>query len=425
MSSSDVALRDGATVSVRSTRPATPTGSPRSRRLVVAGELDSVPRRRRRSTRRAPTRGERRRARRHQRPDARDRGSRLLHAGRNGSRGGCVRRRRCPGGTRARHASAGTARRARGRVRHRDTDRAGPSGEPPHAAGLPRLRLSDRRHVGARRAPRPHALPARPRRAGALREPRPRCSRRRGTACARTGVDRDHRCFAPRRPRRRRRPAQPPRRRFRGRDLRSQTDIVLLYLESLGNPRRFAQIARRLTTSKPLIADKSGRSPAGRRAASSHTGALLDASEATFDALFEQAGVIRVQTLDEQLDVAAMFAAALRPRGERVPSSRTPEDPGSPAPTRARPRDCAWSRSQTRPVSDWPRSCRRRQPPAIPSTCSPLLRPRTSATPSSRSPPTLMSTPSSRSSSRRCRDACASPWSTRSARPPPGPVPTG
>ena len=56
------------------------------------------------------------------------------------------------------------------------------------------------------------------------------------------------------------------------------TDVVLLYLESLGNPRRFGQIARRLTASKPVIAVKSGRTVAGRRAASSHTGALLEAS---------------------------------------------------------------------------------------------------------------------------------------------------
>ncbi|MEA2221798.1 MAG: hypothetical protein QOH83_174, partial [Solirubrobacteraceae bacterium] len=97
-----------------------------------------------------------------------------------------------------------------------------------------------------------------------------------------------------------------------------RTDVVLLYLESLGNPRRFGQIARRLTTRKPVIAVKSGRTRAGRRAASSHTGALLEASEATVDALFEHAGVIRVDTLDEQLDVAALLALAPLPRGDRV-----------------------------------------------------------------------------------------------------------
>lgn len=96
------------------------------------------------------------------------------------------------------------------------------------------------------------------------------------------------------------------------------TDVVLLYLESLGNPRRFGQIARRMTASKPIIAVKSGRTRAGRRAASSHTGALLQASEATVDALFEHAGVIRVETLDEQLDAAALLAMAPLPRGDRV-----------------------------------------------------------------------------------------------------------
>ncbi|MEA2195194.1 MAG: hypothetical protein QOG42_1628, partial [Solirubrobacteraceae bacterium] len=97
-----------------------------------------------------------------------------------------------------------------------------------------------------------------------------------------------------------------------------RTAVVLLYLESLGNPRRFGQIARRLTRVKPVVAVKSGRTRAGRRAASSHTGALLQSSEATVDALFEHAGVIRVETLDEQLDVAALLAQAPLPAGDRV-----------------------------------------------------------------------------------------------------------
>jgi acetyl coenzyme A synthetase (ADP forming)-like protein len=96
------------------------------------------------------------------------------------------------------------------------------------------------------------------------------------------------------------------------------TDVVLVYLESLGNPQRFGQIARRLTASKPVIAVKSGRTAAGRRAASSHTGALLQASEAAVDALFDHAGVVRVETLDEQLDVAALLARQPLPSGSRV-----------------------------------------------------------------------------------------------------------
>lgn len=97
-----------------------------------------------------------------------------------------------------------------------------------------------------------------------------------------------------------------------------RTDVVLLYLESLGNPRRFGHLTRRMTASKPIVVVKSGRTPAGRRAASSHTGALLEASEATVDALFDDAGVIRVETLDEQLDVAALLAGQPLPQGDRV-----------------------------------------------------------------------------------------------------------
>jgi len=96
------------------------------------------------------------------------------------------------------------------------------------------------------------------------------------------------------------------------------TDVVLLYLESLGNPQRFGQLARRLTASKPVIVVKSGRTAAGRRAATSHTGALLQASEATVEALFDHAGVIRVETLDEQLDVAELLARQPLPSGSRV-----------------------------------------------------------------------------------------------------------
>jgi len=97
-----------------------------------------------------------------------------------------------------------------------------------------------------------------------------------------------------------------------------QTDLVLLYLESFGNPRKFARIARRVAHSKPIIAVKSGRSTAGARATSSHTGALLAASDATVDALFRQAGVIRTDTLAELFDVAALMASQPAPSGRRV-----------------------------------------------------------------------------------------------------------
>jgi acetate---CoA ligase (ADP-forming) len=96
------------------------------------------------------------------------------------------------------------------------------------------------------------------------------------------------------------------------------TDLVLLYLESFGNPRKFARFARRLARTKPIIAVKAGRSVAGARATSSHTGALLAASDVSVDALFRQAGVIRTDTLSELFDVAKLLAGQPAPRGRRV-----------------------------------------------------------------------------------------------------------
>ncbi len=97
-----------------------------------------------------------------------------------------------------------------------------------------------------------------------------------------------------------------------------RTDVVLLYLESFGNPRKFARTARRLGRSKPIVAVKSGRSVAGARATGSHTGALLAASDVTVDGLFRQAGVIRTDTLSELFDVARLLASQPPPRGRRV-----------------------------------------------------------------------------------------------------------
>jgi acetate---CoA ligase (ADP-forming) len=96
------------------------------------------------------------------------------------------------------------------------------------------------------------------------------------------------------------------------------TDVVLLYLESFGNPRKFAHFARRLARTKPIVAVKAGRSVAGVRATSSHTGALLAASDVSVDALFRQAGVIRTDTLSELFDVAKLLAAQPTPAGGRV-----------------------------------------------------------------------------------------------------------
>ncbi|MBI5586059.1 MAG: GNAT family N-acetyltransferase [Deltaproteobacteria bacterium] len=95
------------------------------------------------------------------------------------------------------------------------------------------------------------------------------------------------------------------------------TDVILLYLESFGNPRRFARIARRVSRAKPIVAVKSGRTTAGKRAAGSHTAALA-ASDVAVDALFHQTGVIRAETLEEMFDLAAVLSSQPLPPGRRV-----------------------------------------------------------------------------------------------------------
>jgi acetate---CoA ligase (ADP-forming) len=96
-----------------------------------------------------------------------------------------------------------------------------------------------------------------------------------------------------------------------------ETEMVVLYLESFGNPRAFSRIARRLARRKPILALKGGSSGAGSRAAGSHTAALAG-SDVAVDALFRQAGVIRARTLDELIDVATLLSAQPVPRGRRV-----------------------------------------------------------------------------------------------------------
>lgn len=95
------------------------------------------------------------------------------------------------------------------------------------------------------------------------------------------------------------------------------TELILLYLESFGNPRKFTQIARRVSRSKPIIAVKAGRTSAGARAASSHTGALAGLDVAV-DALFEQCGVLRVTSIEELFDVGKAFSNQSPPKGNRV-----------------------------------------------------------------------------------------------------------
>ncbi len=100
-----------------------------------------------------------------------------------------------------------------------------------------------------------------------------------------------------------------------GRDPR--TDVVLLYLESFGNPLKFARIAREVTRSKPVVTVKSGRSTRGLLAASSHTGSLAGTDRAV-QALVDETGMIRVDTVEELFDMAAFLAHQPVPRGRRV-----------------------------------------------------------------------------------------------------------
>ena len=93
--------------------------------------------------------------------------------------------------------------------------------------------------------------------------------------------------------------------------------MILLYLESFGNPAKFSRIARRISRTKPIVALKSGRSAVGARAAASHTGALAS-SDAFVDALFHQSGVIRTDTVTELFDVASLLSRQPLPRGRRV-----------------------------------------------------------------------------------------------------------
>ncbi len=95
------------------------------------------------------------------------------------------------------------------------------------------------------------------------------------------------------------------------------TKVAALYLESFGNPRKFAQIARRFCHSKPIVAVKSGRTASGRRAASSHTAALAS-SDLIADALFRDAGIIRVATMAELFDVCRVVASQPIPAGMRI-----------------------------------------------------------------------------------------------------------
>jgi acetyl coenzyme A synthetase (ADP forming)-like protein len=95
------------------------------------------------------------------------------------------------------------------------------------------------------------------------------------------------------------------------------TRVILLYLESFGNPRKFSRIARRVSARKPIVVVKSGTTPVGSRAASSHTGALATPAVVS-DALFRQAGIIRVGSIQELFDVATLLSNQPLPGGRKL-----------------------------------------------------------------------------------------------------------
>lgn len=95
------------------------------------------------------------------------------------------------------------------------------------------------------------------------------------------------------------------------------TRAILLYLESVGNARAFAKVAPRVSRMTPIVVVKSGRTAAGLRAAASHTAALASPDLAA-DALFRQAGVIRVDTLEDLLDCGRLLADQPKMAGDRL-----------------------------------------------------------------------------------------------------------
>ncbi|MCB0104123.1 MAG: acetate--CoA ligase family protein [Anaerolineales bacterium] len=95
------------------------------------------------------------------------------------------------------------------------------------------------------------------------------------------------------------------------------TKVIVMYMESISNGRRFVQVAREVSKHKPIIALKVGRFEAGQKAAASHTGALA-ASDTAFDAAFAKAGVLRAETAEQMFDWARALENCPLPKGNRI-----------------------------------------------------------------------------------------------------------
>ncbi len=97
------------------------------------------------------------------------------------------------------------------------------------------------------------------------------------------------------------------------------TRVICMYLESFGNPRRFTEIAKRVTRKKPILVVKSGRTAEGAKAATSHTGAIAGSgADVTVSALLDQCGVLRANTIEELFDVCRALVRCPLPDGNRV-----------------------------------------------------------------------------------------------------------
>ena len=193
--------------------------------------------------------------------------------------------------------------------------------------------------------------------------------------------------------------------------------MIALYLESFGNPRKFVRIASRVARAKPIVAVKSGRSPAGARGAMSHSAALATSDDVA-ELVLSRAGVTRVDTLEELFDTTQAFASQPALDGRRVAIVGNAGGPAILAADAATAHGLLVPELSARNAgSPRPASCRRRQQLATRSTSSPPARPWRSSrrfAPCSKIPRSMRCW---RSTSRRCRIVIAR-CSTQSPRQP-------
>jgi len=96
-----------------------------------------------------------------------------------------------------------------------------------------------------------------------------------------------------------------------------RTRSIVMYMESIGDARSFLSAAREVALSKPIIVIKAGRTEAAVRAATSHTGSMVE-SDDVLDAAFRRGGVLRVNNISDLFDMAEVLAKQPKPRGPRL-----------------------------------------------------------------------------------------------------------